>query len=709
MNRIYRRWLALDPKQQHRYQILIYAAIFIASVAVICLVMPHSKRFNYQYEIGKPWHYDMLTAEEDIPIYRTETDMRNLKDSLMCDYTPIYNIDYSAKAKALEHAQKIGEQLKNVERHTLFTLVNDLYEEGIMTDKARNNYVDKNVKTFIMVDSTGVITRKNISEVFTLTTAFEYLRTQCSAAGIDANDINIDRCILENIILDKEKTNDFNKRVLSIGSETGQMIQKGETIVNKGDLITPEAFRKLESLRKFYNDPAYGDHSDRVPFWLTLGRILLIASLLMFFNIYIYLFREQYYENMRSMVYFYVMIVSMVVLASAVISHMDFGPYVVPFALLPIMVRAFFDSRTALYTHIVTILIVSMMVELPYLFVTIEIIAGMVAVSSMKQMTRRSQLVRTAVFVFLAYMLSYTALCLITENSWQGIHGIMILKFLTSSVLLFFAYVLIFIFEKIFGFLSDVTLVELSNVNSKLLMELSTEAPGSFQHVLQVANLAATCAAAIDANVLLTRTGALYHDIGKLTNPLLFTENQAGGENALNKLPYDEAAQVIISHVHDGVRIARKGGLPVQIIRFIQTHHAQSKTRYFYNSFKNQFPDREIDEKRFTYPGPLPKSKEEVLVMVADAVEAASRSLKYYNQESISELVDKIVNSQIAEGSFANANITFSEVETVKNILKERILNIYHTRISYPELKKQPTEASGAGEADKTNNNEAKQ
>lgn len=699
MNKIYKRWLQLSDVQKHKYQTLIYAGFLVVCIVVVYLCMlPHSTRFNFEYEINKPWHYDNLTAEEEIPIYNTTADKQRIKDSMMRYYQPYYNIDYTAKEKAYQYVEKNSSNLSDIELKTLRGVLEDIYAQGIIANKKYELYKDKEVSQLLMIDTNSVVTRRRTNEIYSCETAFESLRTQCAAAGIRNNKIDLDHCIYENLIFDKEKSESFNKEILETPLLSKDTIQKGEIIISRGEIITSEHYRKLESVRKYYSESNSRQHNDTISIWLTLGRLLLITGLLLFFGIYIYLFRPRYFESIRSMAYFMVVIVGMVALSSAVLTFSNFGPYVIPFALLPIMVRAFFDSRTALYAHIITILIISMIVELPYLFVTIEIIVGMLAVSSMKQMTRRSQLVTTALAVFLAYSLTYVAFCLITENSLQGIHPQMFIKFLASSILLFFAYVLIFIFEKIFGFLSDVTLVELSNINSKLLMELSSEAPGSFQHVLQVANLAATCAAAIDGNVLLTRTGALYHDIGKKTNPLLYTENQAGGENALNKLPLDEAAQVIISHVTEGVRIARKGGLPPQIIRFIQTHHAKSKTKYFYYTYKNQFPDAEIDESKFTYPGPLPKSKEEVLVMIADAVEAASRSLKYYNNETISDLVDKIVKSQIDEGSFANADITFSQIETVKSILKDRLLSMYHTRISYPELKKKE------GENDDNNN-----
>jgi putative nucleotidyltransferase with HDIG domain len=384
-----------------------------------------------------------------------------------------------------------------------------------------------------------------------------------------------------------------------------------------------------------------------------------------------------------------------------VVQYLEFTEYIVPFALLPLVVRVFFDSRTALYVHIIAVLLAAQMVPDATEFVFLQIIVGMVAVSSLKDMNSRSQLVKSALVIFAIYSVSFVGMELargvdVVELDWS-----MIFVFGVNSVALLFAYGLIFIIEKLFGFLSEVTLVELSNINSPLLMEFSEKCPGTFQHVLQVSNLAVEVAKKIGANALLVRTGALYHDLGKMVNPMYYTENQTG-VNPLNELPYDEAAQVIISHVQEGVNIAEKWNLPYQIIEFISMHHGCSKVKYFYNSFKNKYPDAEIDEAKFTYSGPLPSTKETAILMMSDAVEAASRSLKSYDEESISKLVENVVNGQIAEGQFKNSPISFKDVEVAKRVFVEKLKNIYHTRIQYPELKNNKEDKGALGEINKT-------
>ncbi len=364
----------------------------------------------------------------------------------------------------------------------------------------------------------------------------------------------------------------------------------------------------------------------------------------------------------------------------------------VKFPLLPIIIRIFFDSRTALFVHIITVLLVSFMVINPYEFLLLQITVGMATVSSLKDLTQRSQMMQVAILITLAYSIIYLSYYLITDGDILHINWRIFLYFLLNGFLLMFAYGLIYIFEKLFGFLSNVTLIELSNVNSPLMMKFSEDAPGTFQHSLQVASLATEAAAKTNANSLLIRVGALYHDIGKMSNPMYFVENQGGRENPLMHFPYDEAAQIIIRHVADGVKIAEKNNLPIPIIEFIKTHHAESKARYFYNLYKNKFPDKKIDESLFTYPGPKPSSKEMAILMMADAVEAASRSLPEYTENTIDKMVESIIDGQIAEGSFKNAAITFKQIETVKKVFKQKLKNIYHSRINYPELKEKTQE-----------------
>jgi putative nucleotidyltransferase with HDIG domain len=373
-------------------------------------------------------------------------------------------------------------------------------------------------------------------------------------------------------------------------------------------------------------------------------------------------------------------------LSSLTVHQQSLHYLMIPYALLPIIIRVFFDSRTALFAHIITMLIISLMVDNPFQFIMLQISIGMVAVSSLKDMTQRSQLAQTSLYIFLSYTFLFLAFEFIAEGEIERIHYQPIVYFGISSTILLFAYVLIYIFEKIFGLISALTLVELTNVNSDLMISFAEKAPGTFQHTLQVSNLATEAAKKIGANSLLIRTGALYHDIGKMKNPEYFIENQFGAHNPMKDLPLEEAAKLIIGHVSAGVEIAKKSHLPEQIIQFITTHHGLSKTKYFYNSFINMYPDIKPNDELFTYPGPLPNSKETAILMMADAVEARVRSLGVCTDTSISDAVEQMIDSQIADGQFKNAPISFRDVETVKEVFKEKVKNMYHSRIVYPEL-----------------------
>ena len=435
--------------------------------------------------------------------------------------------------------------------------------------------------------------------------------------------------------------------------------------------------------------------------WRVVGEVVLILVLIVLFFVYFVLFRPKVLESIRATEFMILMMLGMLGLLALVTQYLELNEYIVPFAMLPLVVRVFFDSRTALYVHIIAVLLAGQMVPDTTEFVFLQILVGMVAVSSLKDMNSRAQLVKSALLIFLVYGVSFVAMELARGVDIESVDWTMLFVFGLNAVALLFAYGLIFIIEKMFGFLSEVTLVELSNINSPLLMEFSEKCPGTFQHVLQVSNLAVEVAKKIGANALLVRTGALYHDLGKMVNPMYYTENQTG-VNPLDELPYEEAAQVIISHVQEGVKIAEKHNLPYQIVEFISMHHGCSKVKYFYNSFKNKYPDREVDERKFTYPGPLPSTKETAILMMSDAVEAASRSLKSYDEESIAKLVEGVVNGQMSDGQFRNSPISFKDVEVAKCVFVEKLKNIYHTRIQYPELKNSKEDKGALGEINKT-------
>lgn len=463
------------------------------------------------------------------------------------------------------------------------------------------------------------------------------------------------------------------------------MVQTGERIIDRGEIITPEAYSALNSLRIEFQKRK---SSIRQSALVVIGEIVIITALVALFFLYLFLFRPRIFDNFGNLLFISLLILLITGLASLTIKYTNWNYLMIPYALLPIIIRVFFDSRTALFAHIITILIISFMVDNSFQFVVLQIAIGMAAVSSLKDMTQRSQLAQTALYIFLTYTLLFLAFEFISEGEIERINWLPILYFAISSAFILLAYILIYIFEKIFGLISAVTLVELTNVNSDLMMQFAETAPGTFQHTLQVSNLATEAAKKIGANSLLVRTGALYHDIGKMKNPEYFIENQMGGKNPLSEMDFETASRIIIGHVTDGVEIAKKSHLPEQIINFITTHHGRGKTKYFYNSFINANPDVIPNEEAYTYPGPLPNSKETAILMMADAVEARSRSLGVYTEETINDAVEKMIDSQIADGQFKDAPISFRDVETVKSVFKEKIKNIYHTRIVYPEVKK---------------------
>jgi putative nucleotidyltransferase with HDIG domain len=660
----------------------IYSLLFAGTVFLIFEMFPHNAQFDMQYELGKPWKHELLTAPFDFPIYKTERELKAEKDSLKKFYTPYYIIS----------DKKLNSQLEKLAKERNFPAPNYLkkalqmvYNQGIMDNKSYEELVETQVREVYISDSANIWRKILLKNVFTIRSAYDFI---CKNAPISEDSMhiyNINRFLVDNLTLDKAKSemmlNDLQKKI----SPTVGMVQAGERIIDKGEIVKYQQFKILNSLKKEYSEHV----KERNSGWVMFGEIWFIAALLFLFALYLYTFRADFITY-KNAIFFIVMIIMIVGAAAATVKFAFQTVDIVPFALLAIIIRIFFDSRTALFAHIITVLIVSLFVPTPYLFLLLHIPAGMVAVSSLKQLTRRSQLVHCALFIFLTYAFIYLIFNIIYSGSLSALRWQLYVVFAENALLLLFVpYILILIFEKIFGYLSDITLVELSNINNKLLMEFSMRAPGSFQHIMQVSTLAGAAAQAINANVLLARTGALYHDIGKMKNPHIFTENNNSDNNPLKNMPYEEAAQMIISHVADGVKIAENYGLPAKVIAFIKSHHGKSVARYFYNSAVNNADNQEVDKNKFSYHGNKPATKEEAIVMMADAVEAASRSLKEYNETTIGNLVENIINTQIEEHSFSNAAITFRNVEVVKRVLKNKLLTIYHSRISYPEIRKE--------------------
>ena len=663
----------------------IKVGLIICVIAIIIQLFPTENKFKYHFEIGKPWSYELITASFDFPIYKNEEIILKETAELLKNYAPYYVIDTTMAQKQFEKLaadyQKANE--KPIE-HAAFlkNKLNQIYSKGVITAEDLSE-LNSEARTKIHYILPNRLTRQiPVDELYTPKTAYQEI---LKGAPEEIKVYNLNVYLVENLKYDTATSNVAKNDLLKSLSLTSGMIQSGERIIDRGEIVTPESYAALNSLKIEYQKRKSSLQQSSL---VIIGEIIIISALVALFFLYLNLFRPRIFDSFGNLLFISLLILIITGLASVTVRYTAWNYFMIPFALLPIIIRVFFDSRTALFAHIITVLIISFMVDNSFRFVVLQIAVGMAAVSSLKDMTQRSQLAQTALYIFLSYVGLYLAFEFISEGELKRIHWLPVLYFGVSSAFLLLAYILIYIFEKIFGLISAVTLVELTNVNSDLMMKFAETAPGTFQQTLQVSNLATEAAKKIGANSLLVRTGALYHDIGKMKNPHYFIENQMGGPNPLAEMNFEEASRKIIDHVHAGVEIARKNHLPEQIINFITTHHGLGKTKYFYNSFINANPGVTPNEEAYCYPGPLPNSKETAILMMADAVEARSRSLGVYTEESINDAVEKMIDSQIADGQFKDAPISFRDVETVKSVFKEKIKNIYHSRIVYPELKK---------------------
>ena len=665
--------------------------IFIATVSVIVYFLPNEGKFNYQFDINKPWKYGLLQASFDFPIYKNDIQVQKEQDSILADYQPYFQIDKEAEKNVLS---KLREDYNKTLRHSLpgtdyvryiERTLKALYEDGIIAGNDLKRMEEDSIIAIRLVDK-NVATSRFIDQLYTVKEAYEYLLNADTTHYKKKilQQCNLNDYITPNLVYDEEKSEAAQKDLLSNISWANGFVLNGQKIIDRGEIVDEQTYNILESLRKEWEKRSDSVQEKR----LTLaGQILYVGIFLFCFMAYLELFRADYYERKGTLTLLFALIVFFPVLSSIMVEQNLSSIYVVPFAMIPIIVRVFLDSRTAFMAHVTIILLCSITLRFPHEFILLQVVAGMVAIYSLRELSQRSQLLRTALVVFISYALLYFAFELIHEDDLTKLNTRMYIYFMINGILLLFAYPLLFLLEKIFGFTSDVTLVELSNINNSLLREMSEVAPGTFQHSLQMANLAAAAANKIGGKSQLVRTGALYHDIGKMVNPAFFTENQSG-VNPHKSLSYEQSAQVIISHITDGLKLAEKHNLPKVIKDFISTHHGRGLTKYFYISYKNEHPDEEVDQEKFRYPGPNPFTKEQAVLMMADSVEAASRSLPEYTEESISTLVDKIIDTQVSEGYFKECPITFKDIATVKALFKEKLKTMYHTRISYPELRK---------------------
>ena len=668
---------------------LIRTGLIVATVAIIVWLMPRSTHNTYKIEKGKPWSYADLKAPFDFPIYKSDEAVKAERDSLMKEYEPYYLYDNDIVVKQLrQFAKDYSDGIPGLSNDYISIIANRLralYTQGIMNSSEYAKLSKDTSQVIRIVDGKNAVNMQ-ITKVNSVISAYEqiFLDKSLAAHREILMKCSLNDYITPNLIYDKERSEaSLNDLHNSIALASG-LVQRGQKIVDRGDIVDTKTYNILLSFEKEMQRRAEGN--DKISLTI-MGQILLVFIIITCFTIYLTLFRKDYFDKMRSTAMLYALIIIFVIMASMMVKHNIMHVYILPFAMVPIFIRVFMDSRTAFMTHAMMVLICASFLQYPLEFIAVELVAGLVAIFSLRELSSRSQLFWTAVFVTIAATLTNLSLDWIRNNDLTKISYSEYNYIAINGMLLFCSYPLLYLIEKAFGFTSNITLIELSDMNKELLRKMSEVAPGTFQHSIQVGNLAAEIANKIGGKSQLVRTGALYHDIGKIANSIYFTENQSG-VNPHEKMRSIDSAQMIISHVTEGVKLAEKYNLPDVIKEFITTHHGQGKTKYFYIQYKNNHPNEEIDDLLFTYPGPNPFTKEQAILMMADTVEAASRSLPDYTEKTIRELVNKLIDTQVAEGYFKECPITFRDIAYAKTVLIEKLKTIYHTRISYPDLKK---------------------
>lgn len=671
----------------------------VAMTAIILLLLPFSDRQSFTYELNQPWRYALLTADFDMPIMRDSTSIRVLRDSVDARFVPFVTHDREIGIKNVDRFSVAvrGLGLPLDECATLTGLLANAYENGIVSSDLYEDLKKRNMTKVRL--SSGTEDENSVKEVDAsallspmkafaqIDSAFVALNRGQQHLSPQAADV-ITRALVPNVMIDSAFDSKYRKQeYLNVSAAIG-VIKKGQRIVDRGEIITPQIYTNLETYQQML-DENHGESKEHTYF--LVGNGLYIVICLTIFYMYLALYRPSFWSDNKKMLFLVTFITLFIIFAIEMFQFFANGLSLVPFAAVPVIILVFADSRTAIFSLVITVLVTALVATFAFPFIFTQLAVGLLATFSLKQLSKRSQLLRTALITFVVYLLCYIAITLLTEGTLSTFSWRMVMNYGINSVILSFAYVLIWLIEKAFGFTSTVTLVELSDINNPLLRRLAEEAPGTFQHSMQVSTLASEAARAIGANTQLTRTGALYHDIGKMESPVFFTENQHG-INPHAGLDPETSAQKIISHITGGLEMASKEKLPAVIKDFIAQHHGRGLTKYFYTTAVNDRGAENVDITKFQYPGPNPNSKETAIMMMADAVEAASRSLQDYTPENIDRLVENIINSQIKDGLFNESPISFQDIQKIKQTFKRRLATIYHTRIAYPKLKSEDSQ-----------------
>lgn len=674
----------------------------------------------FEYQKGGFWKHESLTAPFNFPVNKTKAEIDHERDSVLSEFKPIFVFDNKIESQRLQeldenfnaqwieysmslfkipsrndyktnHKYTMNRQLETDYHNYLASLLREIYSKGIIDVGQLEENGQLKYKEVTIVKG-NVAENYLVIYLFTPKTAYEYATTRLKNSIPKKNsllvhkydqfflDFKVNNYLSINVTYDEERSTKVHQGLLESISSTRGLIQEGQGIISRGESITDEKFMILESLRQEY-EKNLGSMARQL---VIIGKFILVFASLMVVFLFLKSFRREVLESYKRVIFILLTIVLMVLVASTTLKFNLVSIYLLPFAILPIILKTFYDSRLALFIHIITIFLVGFFAPNSFEFVFLNVVAGMVAIISLTNVYRRSKIVVTSIYVIVAYSVIYLGIALVQEGNLASIEWKYFRLFGVNGILVMISYPLIYMFEKTFGFMSDATLMELSDTNQALLRKLAEVAPGTFQHSLQVANLAEDAVFQVGGNPLLVRAGALYHDIGKMEEPLYYIENQTSSINPHDNLEFEQSARIIIDHVRKGVDLAKKNKLPEAIIDFIRTHHGTTTVQYFYRSYLRKYPETDVDVRKFSYPGPRPGSRETAIVMMADSVEAASRSLKEITENTLDKLVDSIIGNQMTEEQYNDAQITFKEITTIREVFKRRLRNIYHARISYP-------------------------
>ena len=674
----------------YKNQSLIYKYIlYVVTIACIVFFFPRGGKFKYEFQKGKPWQYENLYAPFDFSIKKTADEITEEKNTIESSLIDYYNYDEKLAARAYQifeekfpvvfSAEKFSNRSRRILEQVGKEFLDTIYTYGVIANA--DKLISKNSLYLIKEGEARLVKPEALYRMGALNDSITGMLEARRLASYESDFKTLFFEVLQpNVSYDEELTKRELEEAISEISVTRGNVDEGKLIIARGEVVESENLKILESLKAEYESELWTENNY---YFILFGYTILVALVLIMLFLFLKKYRPEVFRNNVKVTFIFFNILLMVLITTLVVKYNETYVFVVPLCIMPLILKTFFDARLGLFVHVLTVLILGFVVPNSFEYIFLQIIAGIVTILTVSELYKRANLFISVGQITLIYIIGYFAFHIIHEGNLDNLNWYIFGFFFLNGMITLFAQPLIYIYEKVFGMVSDVSLLELSDTNSKLLKELANKAPGTFHHSLQVANLAEASANEVGANAMLVRVGALYHDIGKMNNPTYFTENQVTSINPHDDLDPKESAKIIINHVIEGIELARKFNLPDRVIDFIRTHHGTNLVYYFYK--KQQKLDEAVKESDFRYPGPIPFSKETAILMMADSVEAASKSLTNPTYQVIDEFVEKIITGQMNANQFLNANITFKEIQMIKKVLKHKLTNIYHLRVEYPE------------------------